>query len=385
MINNGISYIADIDDLDLKNLTYQKQLFATDDFSLIDKVGFIVICVPTPLDVHQEPDISFIEKAVKKVSEYLTKDTVIVLESTTYPGTTENLVKPLLESNSGLKCGRDFYLGFSPERINPGDKTFKINNTPKVVGAMGNDAAEVITAFYKAIINGDIHVVSSPAVAEMEKLLENTYRNINIGLANEMAILCRKMEIDFREVIAAAKTKPYGFEAFYPGPGIGGHCVPIDPHYLLWKAKEFGFHISMIEASTKVNDSMPEYCVERVADILNRRKTSINGAYVLVLGVAYKPDINDYRESPATVIIEKLKRRGALVEYYDPYIESFSINGEEYVGIKELTPKIVKQYNLVIVTCGHTRLDYEMIQVNANMIFDTINIMNNTASNIEFL
>lgn len=376
MVNKGKSYITDIDSLDLKRLTNDKQLVATEDFRFIRKVQFIVICVPTPLNVHQEPNLKFVKEAIKEVARYLTKNTTIVLESTIYPGTTESLVRFLLEDGSGLKCGEDFFLGVSPERVNPGDKSFSYKNTPKVVGAIGNDAAEIIAAFYKAIISSDIHIVSSPAVAEMEKLLENTYRNINIGLINEIAILCERMGIDCWEVIAAAKTKPYGFQAFYPGPGPGGHCVPIDPHYLSWKAKEFGFHISMIETATKINDNMPEYCVSRIAAILNRRRKSINGAHILVLGVAYKPNVNDYRESSAVTVIEKLEKRGALVEFYDPYINYIQANDKLYVGLKEITPQTLRTYNLVVIACAHSKLDYKMIQSYASVIFDMVNAMN---------
>ena len=298
LVNKGHNYIGDVVDDDLKNIVESGMLKATTDFSFVKDVDFIAICVPTPLDKHQQPDISYVKSSAEEISKYLTKGTMVVLESTTYPGTTEELLKPILEK-SGFKCGEDFYLGFSPERVDPGNKQFKTKNTPKVVGAIGYDAREVIAAMYRAVLDGDVYEVSSPAVAEMEKILENTYRNINIGLANEMTILCNKMGIDYWEVVDAAKTKPYGFQAFYPGPGLGGHCIPLDPYYLSWKAREYGFHTSMIESSMMVNDRMPEYCVERSMAILNRHKKALNGSKALVLGVAYKNDIDDYRESPA--------------------------------------------------------------------------------------
>ena len=260
MVNAGHNYIGDVVDDDLKKIVEAGMLTATNDFSFVKDVDFIAICVPTPLDSHQQPDISYVKSSAEEIAKYLTKGTMVVLESTTYPGTTEELLKPILET-SGLKCGEDFYLGFSPERVDPGNKQFKTKNTPKVVGAIGEDAREVIAAMYRAVLEGDVYEVSSPAVAEMEKILENTYRNINIGLANEMAILCNRMGIDYWEVVDAAKTKPYGFQAFYPGPGLGGHCIPLDPYYLSWKAREYGFHTSMIESSMMVNDKMPEYCV----------------------------------------------------------------------------------------------------------------------------
>jgi len=350
-------------------------------------VDFIAICVPTPLDQHQQPDISYVKNSTIEIAKYLTKNTMVVLESTTYPGTTEELIKPLLEEGSGLKCGEDFYLGFSPERVDPGNAVFKTKNTPKVVGAIGKDATEVIAAMYRAVLEGDVHEVSSPAIAEMEKILENTYRNINIGLINELAILCNKMDINLWEVVDAAKTKPYGFQAFYPGPGLGGHCIPLDPYYLSWKAREYGFHTSMIEASMMINDKMPEYCVERAGKILNRFKKSLYGSKVLMLGVAYKQDIDDYRESPALRVIEELEEEGANVEYFDPYIPSYREKGVVREGIREINPEIISSYDLVVITAAHTNIDYDMIQKSAKAIFDTKNVMKdiNNRDNIEVL
>ena len=258
MVNSGHNYIGDVVDSDLARLVQEGTLSATTDFAFIRDVDFVAICVPTPLDAHQQPDISYVESSAKAVAQHLHKGMMVVLESTTYPGTTEELLKPILET-SGLKCGEDFYLGFSPERVDPGNAYFKTKNTPKVVGGLGADASEVISAMYEAVLQNKVFRASSPAVAEMTKILENTYRNINIGLINEMAILCNRMHIDLWEVIEAAKTKPFGFTPFYPGPGLGGHCIPLDPYYLSWKAREYGFHTSMIEASMMVNDRMPEY------------------------------------------------------------------------------------------------------------------------------
>ncbi|MCK9524246.1 MAG: nucleotide sugar dehydrogenase, partial [Proteobacteria bacterium] len=299
MVNRGENYIGDVVQEDLASLVKNGMFKATTDYSLIGQCDFIAICVPTPLDAYQQPNISYVESSVREIAKYLKKGSVVVLESTTYPGTTEELVKPLLEQGSGLVCGEDFYLGFSPERVDPGNLIYKTKNTPKVVGGIGKDATEVIAAMYRAVLSSDVHEVSSPAVAEMEKILENTYRNVNIGLVNELAQLCHKMGISIWEVIDAAKTKPYGFQAFYPGPGLGGHCIPLDPYYLSWKAREYEFHTSMIESSMMINDRMPEYTVERASKILNRDKKALNGSKVLVLGVAYKQDIDDYRESPA--------------------------------------------------------------------------------------
>ncbi len=387
MVNAGHNYIGDVVDSDLEKLVREERLKATSDFSFVKDVDFIAICVPTPLDKHQQPDISYVRSSTEAISKYLKPNTMVVLESTTYPGTTEELIKPILENGSGLKCGEDFYLGFSPERVDPGNLIYKTKNTPKVVGGVGKDATEVIAAMYRAVLEGDVFEVSSPAVAEMEKILENTYRNINIGLINELTMLCNEMGIGMWEVIEAAKSKPYGFQAFYPGPGLGGHCIPLDPYYLSWKAREYGFHTSMIESSMMINDRMPEYCVERANKILNRYKKAMNGAKVLVLGVAYKQDIDDYRESPALRVIEELQKENACVDYYDPWISEYKYKGKKYQGIKEFTPEIVAGYDLVMVTAAHTNVDYEMVQRNAKAIFDTKNVMKHIENrdNIEVL
>ena len=377
MVNAGKNYIGDVVDSDLEMLVKKGMLRATTDFDFVKEVDFIAICVPTPLDAHQQPDISYVRDSAIAISKHLKKGTMVVLESTTYPGTTEELLKPILEEGSGLKCGEDFYLGFSPERVDPGNLIYKTKNTPKVVGAIGDDAREVIATMYRAVLQSDIHEVSSPAVAEMEKILENTYRNINIGLVNELAQLCHKMNISIWEVIDAAKSKPYGFQAFYPGPGLGGHCIPLDPYYLSWKAREYGFHTSMIEASMMINDKMPEYTVERTGDILNRFEKSLKGAKVLQLGVAYKQDIDDYRESPALVVGDLLRKEGCLVDYYDPYVREYKYKGQKYRSMEKIGPDIVKEYDIVIVTAGHTTVDYEMVAENAKAVFDTKNAMKN--------
>ena len=373
MVNEGHNYIGDVVNEDLKELVESSMMKATSDFSFVKDVDFIAICVPTPLDKHQEPDISYVKSSTEAISKHLSRDTMVVLESTTYPGTTEELLLPILEEGSGLKCGEDFYLGFSPERVDPGNLIYKTKNTPKVVGAVGKDATEVISAMYREVLEGEIYEVSSPAIAEMEKILENTYRNINIGLVNELAILCNKMGISLWEVIDAAKTKPYGFQAFYPGPGLGGHCIPLDPYYLTWKAREFGFHTSMIENSMIINDKMPEYTVDRAASVLNEHKKALNGSKVLVLGVAYKNNIDDYRESPALNVIDILKERGAVTDFYDPWIPKYKRNGEWHEGISEINADIIKGYDLILVATAHDAYDYEMIRKNAVAIFDTRN------------
>ncbi len=375
MVNAGKNYIGDVVDNELSDLVDKGMLSATSDYSFIKDVDFVAICVPTPLDDHQQPDISYVRDSAIEVAKHLKEGTAVVLESTTYPGTTEELLKPILEQGTGLKCGEDFYLGFSPERVDPGNLIFKTKNTPKVVGAIGEDATEVIAALYEAVLEGEVFKVSSPAVAEMEKILENTYRNINIGLVNEMAILCNKMGIDVWEVIEAAKTKPFGFQAFYPGPGLGGHCIPLDPYYLTWKAREYEFHTSMIESSMMINDRMPEYCVERAMNILNSHKKAMYGSKVLIMGVSYKQDIDDYRESPAFKVIEHLERRGAQVDYYDPWVPECWYKGEKYTCIPSFDAETIAGYDLVMITTGHTNVDYKLVQENAQVIFDTKNVM----------
>lgn len=386
-VNQGKNYIGDVVDKDLAELVRNNMLSATTDFSFIKDVDFIAICVPTPLDAHQQPDISFVRDSGIAVSKYLRKGTMVVLESSTYPGTTEELLKPILEKGSGLKCGKDFYLGFSPERVDPGNAIYHTKNTPKVVGAIGNDATEVIATMYRAVLEGDIHEVSSPAVAELEKILENTYRNINIGLVNELCMLCEKMGISAWEVIDAAKTKPFGYQAFYPGPGLGGHCIPLDPYYLTWKAREYGFHTSMIENSMIINDKMPEYCVERCYKVLNKQKKAMANAKILVLGVAYKNDIDDYRESPALRLIELLNAEEATVDFYDPYIPEYRYKGKTHLGIEAIYPDVIKSYDLIVIATAHKSYDLEMLQQNAKAIFDTRNALKNITdrNNIELL
>ena len=387
MVNEGHNYIGDVVDAELTQLVADGMLSATTDFSFVKDVDFIAICVPTPLDAHQQPDISYVDSSAKAIAEHLSPNTMVVLESTTYPGTTEELIRPLLEKGSGLTCGKDFYLGFSPERVDPGNLIYKTKNTPKVVGAIGEDAREVIAAVYGAVLGDKVHTVSSPAVAEMTKILENTYRNINIGLINELAILCNRMNINLWEVIEAAKTKPFGFTPFYPGPGLGGHCIPLDPYYLTWKAREYGFHTSMIEASMMVNDRMPEYTVERCGKILNRHDKSLKGARVLVLGIAYKQDIDDCRESPALRVIEELEKTGAVVSFYDPYIPQYKQQGKMKKGEPALTAALLQQTDLVVVTAAHTNVDYDFVQQYARAIFDTKNVMTQVKerTNIEVL
>jgi len=385
-VNAGQNYIGDVVNEDLAGLVKSGMLSATTDFANVAKEDCVCICVPTPLDKYQQPDISYVKASTESIVPYMHKDMLIVLESTTYPGTTEELLLPILEQ-SGLKCGEDFYLAFSPERVDPGNLIYKTKNTPKVVGGITPQCTDIAATLYENVLEAHIHRVSSPAVAEMEKILENTYRNINIGLVNELAMLCNKMKINIWEVIDAAKSKPYGFQAFYPGPGLGGHCIPLDPYYLSWKAREFGFHTSMIESSMMVNDRMPEYCVERAAKILNRKRKAMHGAKVLVLGVAYKQDIDDFRESPAIRVIEELEKEGAEVTYYDPFVPQYREHGQVRKGAPRLTADLIKEADLVMVTTAHTTVDYEYVQQHAAVVFDTKNAMKEVKSraNIELL
>lgn len=372
-VNAGHNYIGDVVDEELAALVKDKRLQATVDYNMINDVDAVAICVPTPLDQYMQPDISYVVNSTKSIAEHLHKGMLVVLESTTYPGTTEEVVKPILES-SGLKCGEDFFLAFSPERVDPGNKKFKTKNTPKVVGGMTETCTEIAAALYRAVLEGEIYQVSSPAVAEMEKILENTFRNINIALANEMAILCSRMGIDIWEVIDAASTKPYGFMPFYPGPGLGGHCIPIDPYYLTWKAREYNYHTKLIEVSGEINNYMPEFVVENIMKILNKNKKALNGADVILMGVAYKKDIDDYRESPVLKIIELLETEGANVTINDPYIKSFKHGGKVY-ETSGVDDKMLEKADIVVITTDHSDYDYENILKQSKVIYDTRNAM----------
>lgn len=377
MVNSGINYIGDVVNEDLEQIVQSGYLSATTDFAQVAQADCVCICVPTPLDIYKQPDISYVKASAESIVPYMHKGMLIVLESTTYPGTTEELLKPIFET-SGLKCGVDFYLAFSPERVDPGNLRYKTKNTPKVVGGMTAKCTDIAASLYESILEAPIYRVSSPAIAEMEKILENTYRNINIGLVNELAILCNRMGINFWEVVDAAATKPYGFQAFYPGPGLGGHCIPLDPYYLSWKAREYGSHTSMIEASMMINDRMPEYCVERASNILNKFKKALSASRILILGVAYKQDIEDYRESPAIQVIEVLEKNAADVIYYDPYIlEYCDEHGEIKKGESKLTAELIESADLVMITTAHTKVDYDFVQQHATAIFDTKNAMKN--------
>lgn len=373
MVNQGINYIGDVVDEELEEIVRSGRLEATRDYSRIAELDAVAICVPTPLDRYQQPNINYVKNSTKKIAEYLHPNMLVVLESTTYPGTTEEVVKPILES-TGLKVGKDFYLAYSPERVDPGNKVYNTKNTPKVVGGITKDCTEIAATMYRMILDGEVHVVSSPAVAEMEKILENTFRNINIALANEMAILCNKMGIDVWEVIEAAKTKPYGFMAFYPGPGLGGHCIPIDPFYLTWKAREYNYHTRLIEVAGEINNEMPGFVVDRCMKVLNRYAKPLSKAKILILGVAYKKDIDDYRESPVLTIVDLFEKYQADFTVVDPYVERFRI-GERWYETEPLSEQLLEEADLVLITTDHTKFDFEWIAQKAKVILDTRNAL----------
>lgn len=373
MVNAGINYIGDVIDEDLRVIIEEGRLRATSDFAFLSEVDAVAICVPTPLDIYQQPDTSYVVNSTKAISQYLHQGMLVVLESTTYPGTTEELVKPILEQ-TGLRCGVDFFLAYSPERVDPGNKFFSTKNTPKVVGGVTEACLQTAVALYQEVLEGNVHTVSSPSVAEMEKIYENTFRHINIALANEMAILCDRMGINVWEVIDAAKSKPYGFMAFYPGPGLGGHCIPIDPFYLTWKAREFNYHTRLIELAGEINNAMPEFVVKKIGEILNEQCKSINGSTVHLLGVAYKKDIDDYRESPVLHIIEQLEERGATVIISDTCIRSFKHHNQHYECVT-LTSERLRDADITVITTDHSQFDYELISKTASVVFDTRNAM----------
>jgi len=371
MVNRGENYIPDILASDLFGVVEAGKLRATQDFSVIAEVDVVTICVPTPLDKNKQPDTSYIEGVLEQSLPYLHKGQLVVLESTTYPGTTEEVILPRIESH-GLKVGEDIFLAFSPERVDPGNARYKTKNTPKVVGGVTPACTEVATALYEQVLDGTVFSVSSSRVAEMAKLLENIFRIVNISLVNELALLCEEMGVDMWEVIEAAKTKPFGFMPFYPGPGLGGHCIPLDPFYLSWKAREYGFTTRFIELAGQINDAMPHHVAERAMELLNEEGKALRGSKVMLLGMAYKRDIDDLRESPALKIAKLLLRHGANVSYHDPFIATIDGNGLNMKSLP-LTSHVLEAQDLVIITTGHTNVDYQQVVEHAPLIFDTRN------------
>ncbi|MEP6719331.1 MAG: nucleotide sugar dehydrogenase [bacterium] len=379
-INAGDSYIGDVSGAVIKELVEGKRLSATTDFNQLKNCDAVIICVPTPLRKTKEPDVSYILAAAEEIKQRLHRGQLIILESTTYPGTTDEVLLPMFEE-TGLKLDEDFLLAFSPERVDPGNPQFQTHNIPKVVGGVTPDSTEVAASLYAQIVK-DVHAVSSARVAETAKLLENTFRAVNIGMANEMARLCYALNIDTWEVIRAAATKPFGFMAFYPGPGIGGHCIPLDPHYLSWKARQHGFDSRFIGLAEEVNSRMPEHVVQLVADGLNDESKSMKGSRILLLGVAYKKDIDDVRESPALSIIDRLRAKGADVRYHDPFVSEvrfddahIEASGEPLTSA-ELTDAELRDADCVIIVTDHSEIDYGRVTQLASLVVDTRNALN---------
>ena len=372
-VNAGKNYIGDIKDEDLSRVVKEtKKLSATTDFSRIKECDAVIICVPTPLDHFKKPDMKFIEQSCIDIGKNMKAGTFISLESTTYPTTTEDFMKPIIEKESGLKESKDFWLCFSPERVDPGNKDYKTDNTPKVVGALGENAQKIAVALYSKAIQ-HLYPVSSPRVAEMVKILENTYRLINISLINELALLAGKMDINIWEVIDAAKSKPYGFQAFYPGPGIGGHCIPLDPFYLEHIAKGFNFDLTMINTAGNINNQMPHKMMNKIMYALNRKQKAMNGATILFLGVAYKPDIDDPRESPALLVMEECAKKRANVLYHDPYIpECIDDHGKQWIGT-DLTDALLEKADCVVFTTNHSCFNIEHIVEKSTLVVDLRN------------
>ncbi len=379
-VNKGESHIGDVQSSVLKEMVDADRMQATADFSHLKECDAIIICVPTPLRKTKEPDISYILAAAEQIKKNLRRGQIIVLESTTYPGTTDEVLLPAFEEG-GFKLDEDFLLAFSPERVDPGNPQFQTHNIPKVVGGCSDDSTEVAAALYAQIVK-DVHAVSSARVAETAKLLENTFRAVNIGMANEMARLCYALDIDTWEVIRAAATKPFGFMAFYPGPGIGGHCIPLDPHYLSWKARQHGFDSRFIGLAEEVNSRMPEHVVQLIADGLNDDSKALKGARVLLLGVAYKKDISDVRESPALSIIDRLRAKGAEVSYHDSFIPEVSFDDAHTIGSGaplqsvELTDESLSKADCVCIVTDHSDVDYARVCKLAALIVDTRNSLN---------
>ena len=378
-INAGNSYIVDVTSENVQKCIDSGKLKATTDFSEVEKCDVLIICVPTPLRKTKDPDMSYILSAGGEIQKYMRRGQLIILESTTYPGTTDEVLQPMFEEK-GFKLDEDFLLAFSPERVDPGNPQFQTHNIPKVVGGVSKDSGEVASFLYSNIVN-DVHLVSSARVAEACKLWENTFRAINIGMANEMAKVCNALGIDSWEVVRAAATKPFGFMAFYPGPGIGGHCIPLDPHYLSWKARQHGFDSQFISLAEQINSGMPNYVIKLVSNALNNERKAVNGSKILILGVAYKKDIDDMRESPALSVIDLLRAKGADVTYHDPFVpevhfdHAYTIGDGEPLFNADLTDDLIKNSDCVVICTEHSNIDYGNITQLASLIVDTRNAL----------
>jgi UDP-N-acetyl-D-glucosamine dehydrogenase len=371
-INAGRSYIPDVPTPELAELVGARLISATTDFCRARECDVVVICVPTPLNEMKEPDTSYMENAARMVAPHLQEGALVTLESTTYPGTTEEIVQPILES-SGLKVGDGLFLAFSPERVDPGNPVYRTKNTPKVVGGVTPQCTKIAVSFYERFLD-TVVPVSSTRAAEMTKLLENIFRCVNIALMNELLVVSERMGINIWEVVDAAKTKPFGFMPFYPGPGLGGHCIPIDPFYLAWKAREYDLHTEFIELAGKTNEAMPYYVVTRVMDSLNTRRKSLAGSRVLMLGVAYKANIGDMRESPAIKIADLLLDKDAEVVYHDPFVPEFTVHGQDVPAV-DLTEDEIAAADVVLVVTNHSNIDYDLVVRSATLVFDTRNAL----------
>ncbi len=376
-VNLGKSYIIDITTQELKAVSKTKRLKATDSFKVLAQQDAIIICVPTPLRKTREPDMSYIISATNEIKKYVRPGQVIVLESTTYPGTTDEIIREALES-TGVKAGVDIALAFSPERIDPGNEVYTTKTIPKVIGGTSKKCTQLASELYDTIITATVPV-SSTSTAEMVKLLENTFRAVNIGLVNEVALICERLGINVWEVIDAAKTKPFGFMAFYPGPGIGGHCIPSDPHYLAWKMRVHGYQTRFIELATQINGAMPEYVVSKVSKALNSKKKSLNGSHVLLMGLAYKPDVGDLRDSPAFDVAKLLQKEGVKLSYHDPHVPSVKLNGH-VTKSSSLTKSLLKRIDCAVVLTNHSSVDYDLLLKEAPLIVDTRNQYKNKKS-----
>ncbi len=379
-VNAGISYVPDISSEDLLRFVCDGKVKATQSLAVVERLDALSICVPTPLRKTREPDLSYVIASAEAVSNHLRAGQIIILESTTYPGTTRDVLLPIL-AKSNLKVGEDFFLAFSPERVDPGNKKYQTRNIPKVVGGVTPLCTDLAQFYYHQFIE-TIIPVSSPEVAEMVKLLENTFRSVNIAMANEMSMICHKLNISVWEVIDAAKTKPFGFMAFQPGPGLGGHCIPVDPYYLTWKSRMNGFEPRLVELAGIINNDMPSFVVSRVADALNEQRKSLKGSKILGVGVAYKKDTNDIRESPALDVLAKLREKGATIHYYDPYVPSILFYGETLESSR-LEAEFLRSMDCAIVLADHSNIDYEALACNSSIIVDSRNAMKNfSGSNI---
>ena len=375
-LNRGENYISDVDSSEFSSFVESGRFVASTDYSVVSDLDAVSICVPTPLSKLKDPDVSFIQSALDELVKYIHPGLLVILESTTYPGTTRELILPAFTAK-GSEVGKDFYLCFSPERIDPGNEEYKIKNTPKVIGGVTETCGKLGKLLYEQVTDNVVSV-SSPEAAEMVKLLENTFRSVNIGLVNEVAIMCEKLGVDVWEVIDAAATKPFGFMKFTPGPGLGGHCIPVDPHYLAWKMKTLDYRAKFIELAGQINTAMPQHVVDLISGGLNEREKSVKSSRILLVGVSYKKDMDDVRESPSLDVLRLLEDQGAAVDYYDPLVEKIDWNGENKSGLDSLESSILSDYDAVVILTNHSGIDYDSILSTSDLVVDTRNVYANS-------